>query len=918
MPGDDQRHPGNRDDATMDLGAAGAVPGADSSGFSVGAVFAGRYEMVARLGSGGTGDVYRARDRVANADVALKILHARGTEKLLDRLRRELRLVRELTHPGILRVHDLGMHGDRLFTVSKLLDGETLAERMARKGAPLSPVDAERLVREILEALAAAHDAGVVHRDVKPANVFLATEGASGGERVVLLDFGLARRPDDPSLTATGHFLGTPCYASPEQARGTEPPLPATDLYAVGVVLWEMLSGKPPFYEGSQVEILRAHMETPPPHPGRAMAGAPWRLRALALKLLEKDPARRPRDAAAALAWLDGLNGWIAFGRGLRSGVSRTRLPVRAVGATTVLAAFALGTAWLLAPVDVSTDGHDLVWNTRVGLDIRTGPFDTRVASAAIDPASSSLLPRAWVGCEAPPATGSDEDKFRWYKIVEIRYPLGSPPGHFLAGGVSQFPAQLYSGIPSPLLPSRILPLSDIRRSGEAALAVVSTQHPNWPTCVHLPLPDRELITSSHFWHPGYLYDIEPLRTAPDSSLTLVAVGFNNWSGPRPVALRIPASPEANGQAPPFVGHPERFGRLNGWYTFLPTTMQVSSITMTRANDALIVSLGEGRDPIHVDPDTGTPLRDEHRHGLSPGTWRERRHTLLETLYDASMLSHAGAYSEAADRLEAYARALPREPIMASVAAYRGALAAQAAARNLRDERAYQQALDLAKLSLQMDPTPQRVRLLAAELETRLGLRESAGERLRTMLSGDKHMMYNYECLLLNEMAGRPLPRSLIEDTLALGSHRQWDQLIACILAYLDGDRARVADALTIMKRYTRSPWDVVLYWSARWYLDAPLADPKAALEALDHVPDSERMGWELPLGLLRLRARKALGEELQDSEIEAVIEEELATLEDLAPTDLHAWYLLEPARRDAAILLGEDATADSSSSTAR
>ena len=269
-----------------------------------GALFAGRYEIREPLGSGGAGEVYRATDRTAGSDVALKVLFPGSDTRDIERLRRELRIVRTLQHPGIVRIFDIGEDDGLLYLVSELLEGESLAERIRREGA-LPPAEAEAILRRVLEALAVAHGEGVIHRDIKPANIFLERAPRSGAGRVLLLDFGLARLWDEPGLTATGRFVGTPEYCAPEQALGEKELSPATDLYACGVTLWAMLAGTPPFRGTSEIKILNAHLTAPPPSPRREMPGAPARLRAFALTCLEKRPSDRPADATGALAMLD-------------------------------------------------------------------------------------------------------------------------------------------------------------------------------------------------------------------------------------------------------------------------------------------------------------------------------------------------------------------------------------------------------------------------------------------------------------------------------------------------------------------------------------------------------------------------------------------------------------------------------------
>jgi hypothetical protein len=358
-----------------------------------GSTFAGRYRIEARIGGGGAGEVYRALDELSGVRVAIKVLFPRGEDPhTLERLRRELRLVRGLTHPGIVRTHDIGEHGGLLYLVMDLLEGETLRARLQRGRLPLDDVPV--VLGQVLEALAAAHAAGIVHRDVKPGNVMLirngeaAAKGSDGAGRAVLLDFGLARAGDEPGLTRTGAFLGTPEYVSPEQARGDKGVGPAADVYSAGIVLWEMLAGRPPFEGNSQVEILMAHAQRPLPSPRRALAGAPGWLRDLAAWMLEKDPARRPADAGAALAFLQRRRRaslgrrWAAAGR-TRGGTARRR----ALAASALLLGGALAAAALL-PVRLEIRNREVGRRSLLGFPLPSvsAPFPPVPSPPRVDP----------------------------------------------------------------------------------------------------------------------------------------------------------------------------------------------------------------------------------------------------------------------------------------------------------------------------------------------------------------------------------------------------------------------------------------------------------------------------------------------------------------------------------------------------
>lgn len=265
-----------------------------------GTIVAGRYRVEAHLASGGMGAVYRARHTLADRPVALKIL--RPTSMGLDvadvrRFRREATASAHIGHPGIVEVLDAGVEEGFLFLVMELLEGESLRAR--RRHA----TRAELLgwIRVLLDPLAAAHAKGFVHRDLKPENVFLAR--TTEGERLKLLDFGIARSIGGPSDTRTGTGLGTPGYMAPEQALEARGASPAADVWSVGVMLYETITGRRPFEgETPHATILRAVSE-----PHAPLADVAPELAALVDVCLAKRPVDRPRDAADLRARFDAL-----------------------------------------------------------------------------------------------------------------------------------------------------------------------------------------------------------------------------------------------------------------------------------------------------------------------------------------------------------------------------------------------------------------------------------------------------------------------------------------------------------------------------------------------------------------------------------------------------------------------------------
>ena len=266
----------------------------------VGTLVAGRFRIQSMLGIGGMGVVYRAIDESLDVTVALKLLRPELASRAgaFERFRQELLLARQVSSPHVVRIHDLTQHADRWLISMDFVDGESLDRRLDREGR--FPVDeALRIARDIAEGLAAAHAKGVVHRDLKPANILLDAQGAA-----FISDFGVARSLATTGMTATGAVIGTPEYLSPEQARGS-PVDGRSDLYALGLVLYEMLVGKPPFAGGTVAESLAQRMLRAPDPVSRLRPEVPaWVVR-LVDKLLRLQPAHRFQDGRAVVAAID-------------------------------------------------------------------------------------------------------------------------------------------------------------------------------------------------------------------------------------------------------------------------------------------------------------------------------------------------------------------------------------------------------------------------------------------------------------------------------------------------------------------------------------------------------------------------------------------------------------------------------------
>ncbi len=264
----------------------------------VGETIAERYELEEVVGQGGMSTVYKAHDSLLERNVALKVLHQQYNEDedFVERFKREARSVAQLQHPNIVTVIDRGEEAGRQYIVFEFIDGENLKELVVRKGR-LDLRDALEIALEVARGLAFAHDHGLVHRDVKPQNVLL-----NGDGRAKVTDFGIARSLDvDHGMTQTGTILGTSNYIAPEQASG-QPVDAHTDVYSLGIVLYEMLTGELPFPGESFVAVAMKHIQEPAPNVLDVRGDVPLRVAEMIDRALEKDPEHRfpTMDAFAA------------------------------------------------------------------------------------------------------------------------------------------------------------------------------------------------------------------------------------------------------------------------------------------------------------------------------------------------------------------------------------------------------------------------------------------------------------------------------------------------------------------------------------------------------------------------------------------------------------------------------------------
>jgi serine/threonine-protein kinase len=262
----------------------------------IGTAVAGRYLLESVIGEGGMATVYRAHHRLVNRPCAVKVMSSRfvADPVIRERFRREAKAAQKLAHPNIIEIFDQGETEDHsLYLVMELLNGHALSAELKQGG--LSPARALPILIQIARALARAHDLEVIHRDLKPENIFIASQ-PDGSERAVLLDFGIARSMQDARLTEAGKMFGSPAYMAPERITSIDAG-PAADLYAAGIIMFEMLTGELPFKATNPTGFFIKHMQETAPRLRSRVSALPESLEQLIEALLAKDPADRPVDA---------------------------------------------------------------------------------------------------------------------------------------------------------------------------------------------------------------------------------------------------------------------------------------------------------------------------------------------------------------------------------------------------------------------------------------------------------------------------------------------------------------------------------------------------------------------------------------------------------------------------------------------
>ncbi|MBL9099381.1 MAG: serine/threonine protein kinase [Myxococcales bacterium] len=293
--------PGNGQGMAAAVDAAGTLA---TGSIRVGTKVAGRFIIERLLGAGGMGAVYLARDEQLGEQVALKVIAGLAVldPQASERLRREASTARRISHPNVVRLHDVGEAHGLVFLSMEYVSGESLAARIKRLG-PLSPAQLLPIAQQLCEGLAAAHAAGIVHRDLKPANVLIDAQ-----ERVKLIDFGIARSDSAAGMTATNMIVGTPEYMAPEQVMGGAIDT-RTDVYALGAVLYHAITGQPPFRGDTPIAVGLAQCHEPLTPPRQLRPDVPQEWDSVITRALEKTPAARFPSTQALLSALGTRDG---------------------------------------------------------------------------------------------------------------------------------------------------------------------------------------------------------------------------------------------------------------------------------------------------------------------------------------------------------------------------------------------------------------------------------------------------------------------------------------------------------------------------------------------------------------------------------------------------------------------------------
>ncbi|AZQ40483.1 serine/threonine protein kinase [Streptomyces cyaneochromogenes] len=409
-------------------------------------LIAGRYRLGESIGRGGMGEVWRAYDETLARQVAVKLLLPQDSDPTAaPRFRLEAQTAARIDHPNVVGVRDFGEHDNQLYLVMELVEGDSLARTLARSGA----LPAERVARIAAQAaagLAAAHRQGIVHRDIKPGNLLLDSDGT-----LKIGDFGIARFLDDPgaALTATGQIVGTSLYLAPERALG-KPAGPPSDVYALGCVLYQLLTGRPPFHADTAVAILHQHLDAAPVPPRElGVPGLPPAFESYLLGLLAKDPGHRP-TAQQAAEWFTG-GAWQGRPEPLpdatppsrrQTAVSASVAGAQQVGETSNPTTYMLPSAQGTASADRPGPGHRPRSTPRSRSRSRSGTSRVAVTAAgAVLFMIAMLLGMLWFSPDNTGSEGTKSEAPPGPSASASAPPLESPPSPSVSPSLTASPS---------------------------------------------------------------------------------------------------------------------------------------------------------------------------------------------------------------------------------------------------------------------------------------------------------------------------------------------------------------------------------------------------------------------------------------------------------------------------------------------
>jgi serine/threonine-protein kinase len=471
-------------------------------------VLSQRWKLLSEIGRGGQATVWLARDVGLDTLVAIKVFKADLTATQRERLRREVLLGRTLQHPGLVRVFELIETGDRLAVAMEWIPEGSLAQRL--EAGPLAIDEVVRVAGQVLEVLAYLHEKGVVHRDVKPSNLLVDSEG-----RVRLADLGLARPlDDDRGLTRTMAAVGTPAYMSPEQIRG-EAPAPAADLYGLGVTLYQLVTGALPFSGTSEFDVANKHLTVRVGDPRWQRRDCPAWLAGFILRLLEKAPRDRFRSAPAALAALRRRRRLVSP-RGLRRAAAAVLL--LAVSVAGVAAAVRHGRRPVLAGITVT--GKTVTVRAASGAELWSREFP-EPPDAVLADILGDAAPEVAVGTGLAGRPASDVDLLVLddHGVQQAAWP-----------SAAELVAPPYDAFVDRLNRPRLFAL-DLDRDDRPEL-VWSTSHQMWyPTLVGAWNPRAGMRPGAVLLHSGHVDAVVPADVDGDGAIELVVAAVNNPLG---------------------------------------------------------------------------------------------------------------------------------------------------------------------------------------------------------------------------------------------------------------------------------------------------------------------------------------------------------------------------------------------------